>query len=89
MINLKKLRESHGIKQEQLANMLCLGLRQYQRCEDSNFLSKQASKILALIIKLNKLHGNDYLDIDCLNVVLTTKDVNKIIKIAKTKRVLG
>ncbi len=80
MINLKELRKSHNFTQKRLANMLCLGLRQYQRCEEANYLSKQASKILALIIRLNKEHGDNYLNIDCMQIELTVKDVNSIIE---------
>lgn len=55
MKNLKQLRESLGLTQTEFAKLLCMGLRNYQRVEDANQLSRQAEKILCLMINLKEV----------------------------------
>jgi len=84
-MHLKKLRTTHNLTQTQFANMLCLSLRHYQRCEEADYLPKQSAKILSLIMAMNEMHGANYLKHDCMNIVLNSEKIQKFINEAAKK----
>jgi len=84
-MNLETLRKTHNLTQTQFANMLCLSLRQYQRCEAADYLPKQSAKILSLIMAMNEMHGAHYLKHDCLNVALDSEKIKNFIQRASKK----
>ena len=67
-MNLKEIRTKTGLSQTKFAAELCMGLRQYQRCESANKLTPQAEKILLLMIELKRVHGFINKKINCLEI---------------------
>ncbi len=84
-MNLKKFRQAHNLTQTQLANILCVSLRHYQRFEAADFLPKQSAKILSLILALNAKYGSNYMKRDCLKINLDSDKTKEFIRIASNK----
>ena len=85
-LNLRKFREAHGKNQLQMASILGIGLRQYQRHEAAGTLTNQLAKTFALIIKMNEMHGDNYMKADFSGIKLSASEVNKIIKNASSAK---